>query len=515
MNIEAIAQKIADLEKKDRFDEISAEISRLQFTPDSVIHLTLALYNALAARTALAMVRHLDRLNISHPFVDFAAAHLGIMMDDSQWIDRLENRWQGRFEEFRAAFPHRHAALADEISKMAASGINTDNDGRVSASLRVARVLSADVERIFPEKARKPRAVVLGKKSVLPPQTKLYADLPPVRRKPRRVAVVCRQWWSTRNSRPYEVGPRITNGCLSAGWDATFVPVEMLLYAAPIHAAFAAVEKLNEKGSLDAVFFDQFGCPPNRCVPPAEFTAFADRIRARSPGVRIVPIYLDPWQQETWPDMREFAPSTDFMWSAWPSLEIWHDPRISGKAVVLPFPLGLGAKMTVPKGRTRTLSFVGSIYQYNFYRAFWIVQAKNRRIPIHFDRRSHNTDDGLPAMESYRRYLQLLARENYPLNFSMRRDGRRVYTGRSLEAIAIGRCLVQEKNMDLHEMYTPGRHYLEFDTIDDLHDIARFIKKNPDKADEIAKEGRRFAAEHYSDAKIVDKLERILWGKDR
>lgn len=516
MTIAALAEKIAILEKENRIGQINAELSAFQFTPSTAVELTLQLYRRTCVRTVLGLVPQLDRLNIHSAAVDFAAAYLGILARDYRWIDRIEKRWEGRIEEFRAAFPSRHQALTEEIPQLATTAMEGgDGYRQASACLRLAKLVDKEVERIFPAVARPPQAYKLNDDTSLPRQTQQYANLPPVSRKPRRVAIVCRRWWSGPGSRPFEVGPRFLGAFQAAGWEAIFLPMESVLAEAHFHGAFAALRKLTETGPLDAVIFDQFGCPINQCMPPVTFIAHATRLRVRCPDLRIVPLYLDPWQKEGWAAMRETARVVDSIWSAYPSLDIWHDPAISGKVIVLPFPLGIGIDPVEAANDIRSFSFFGSVYQYNFYRAFWIAEAHGQGILIHFERKAHLIDDRLSAMESYARYLRTLKRERFPLNFSMRRDGTRVYTGRSLEALALGCCLVQEKTMDLHEIYTPGRHYLEFDTMDDLHDIARFIEKSPDEADKIAGEGRRLAAAHYSDGKIVETLERILWATSR
>lgn len=512
MSVEALADHLAALEKENRPIQLSVDGLSL----DDAVQLTLALYQRKCFRLVPAIVAQLDQASVRSPVIDFAVAHLGLLTKDYQGLDRIEARWRGRYDAFRQAYPEPRRTLVDVLSTVVAAALNVDPDlGRIAACLRLARILDAEIERLFPAAARPRRLPDLAAADTLPPQTRRYAELPPVPRRPRRVAVACRWWWGGPGSRPHEVGPRFIEGFRAAGWEAVHVAMESVTEADDFQKAFTVLEKMAESAPFDAVLFDQFGCPVNQCLKPAPFTDFADRLRRQCPDMRLVAVYLDPWQQQAWADMREASPAIDFLWSAWPTLEIWQIPALRDKVITLPFPAAVDSCALRSEETTTTLSFSGSVYQYNFFRAFWLAEAEARNIPIHFTKRDHHRDDGRAPLESYKRYLQGLKGERYPLNFSMRQDGTRVYTARSQEALALGCCLVQEKTTDFHHFFTPGRHYLEFDTFDDFHDIARFVKASPDKAKAIGGEAQRFYRAHYADDRIVDTLERILWGERR
>jgi hypothetical protein len=170
----------------------------------------------------------------------------------------------------------------------------------------------------------------------------------------------------------------------------------------------------------------------------------------------------------------------------------------------MPFPHG-GEFAPTKASKADRLVFVGGVQHYNWMRTLWLAGAKSTGIPV-FSWLSDHRDDSLPPLASYRLYMRKLEEAGCAINFSLRRDGSRMTTGRSFEALLAGALLVQEHCPEFDAYAEPGRHYLSFTSPAELRGLWRFIRDCPAEAEAIRRTGHEFAKERYGDTPILNGL---------
>jgi hypothetical protein len=84
----------------------------------------------------------------------------------------------------------------------------------------------------------------------------------------------------------------------------------------------------------------------------------------------------------------------------------------------------------------------------------------------------------------------------------------------TFETLATGSLLIQERCDDIDLFFVAGRHYLRFETLTDLFDIAALLRSNPERAEAVRREGTAFLAERYSDDKLIGYLDRFLFHRE-
>ena len=145
--------------------------------------------------------------------------------------------------------------------------------------------------------------------------------------------------------------------------------------------------------------------------------------------------------------------------------------------------------------------FIGSIERNNLPRIFFYVESVKSE-KFKFELTSHY-DDKLGLEESYLEYLGRLRSFECILNFSLRYSGERIITGRILEAIAAGRCLIQEYTPLLQRWFTPGEHYIDFRTAEDLYDIIERAQCKQLQIDTIARAANSYNKTNYSPTHLL------------
>jgi len=342
-------------------------------------------------------------------------------------------------------------------------------------------------------------------------------DIPPLppkeSRVPRRAVVAVRaliypnQDWS----RPLDLGPRLAAGARAYGWEAEFTG---LLWRNVVED-FQAILDAAARVRAEVVFIDD-QVIETPAVHPLRAEMIA-RLRATLPGVKIVGVHFDTWQlnPET---LAEQSALLDLVWEATsPTLPIWSRPEFktadgAEKVLHTQYPHAWTPPDALPPPRDRAV-FAGGVKGYNWHRALWSAAIESRGLPVE-QRLSTHADDGLPALDSYRRYMDGLAEATRALNFSMRSDLTRIVTGRCFEAPAAGALLIQEDTPDLDHYLVAGEHYLSFTTFSELRSILRFIVERPDEAEEIRRRGAEFAHRRFSDEAIMGHLDAMLHRAD-
>ena len=315
------------------------------------------------------------------------------------------------------------------------------------------------------------------------------------------------------HSRLHEIGPLIVAAMSRYGWQPIFYGLRTLDDPTLLAADWSALLDLCRHHRPDALMVQELR--PDS-APDGLMSAFIAALRREVPGIKLTGLYGDPWDRDRWNALTEAARHLDRLWAPFPSLALWQHPALRDKVMTPPFPHeGLGG-FSIPAptrgngARGLTLSFVGGVDSANWGRGLWLAELKRAGVPVRITV-TKRVSDGLPALESYRRYLKTLAATGCALNFSLRADGSRIATGRAFEAILAGALLVQEACPDIDSYFTPGEHFLSFTTVADLTEIGRQLATQAEPLLALRRRAFDFFQEHYRDECIIDHLERQLF----
>jgi hypothetical protein len=323
-------------------------------------------------------------------------------------------------------------------------------------------------------------------------------------RQPRRVIVAMRELWfpNDLNSRPMDIGPRVTEAMNIYGWRATHFGLKCRAWLDD----FAGLRECCRQEKPEILFFD------DQLVQVPELrglrNAIISTLRQDMPDLKIVGFHADPWEIEA-SVIRDTAPSLDALWVGIPALPVWDEPAIRHKVLHVPLPAA-GNAFDIAEPLPSRATFAGGIKGYNLHRVYWLAATTARRLPIDWELSSHKAD-GLSALDSYAAFMRRVAAKGCAVNFSMRPDLSRVITGRAFEAIIAGALLITETAPDMDYLFTAGEHYLEFSKFSELSAIMQFIADHPDEAERVRRQGNKFARERYSDEKLIGYLDGLLY----
>ena len=218
-------------------------------------------------------------------------------------------------------------------------------------------------------------------------------------------------------------------------------------------------------------------------------------------------LYFDPWQPDRWDSIEAGAELLDGIWSL-DVVPLWDRAEFKHKTLFLPFPHG-GAYPPLPPLEPR-FRFGGGVQYTNWDRALWVSAIVRAELQVRIEASDHQEDHRDP-LESYRGYMLRSQTGEAVLNFARRSSGICTATGRTFETLATGGLLVQERSDDIDLFFTAGRHYLRFETMTDLFDIAALLKRTPECAEAIRHEGAVFFAARYSDERLIAYLDQFLF----
>ena len=329
------------------------------------------------------------------------------------------------------------------------------------------------------------------------------SDVP---RKPRRVVVAVREKFFPHRSwaRLFDGGPRLQAAMNTYGWETAFFGMKF----DDLSEDYLGIIDLCKRHRAELLILDDDLCLSHENTLMGR-SIVIDRLRQEMPGMKIMSFLFDTWSID--PAVLKSAISAlDGIWDVTsPSLPLWNDPELAGRVLHAPLP-HVGNYFPPRLPLDSRLFFSGSISRFNWQRALWLSACRKHGLPVEHRVSKHHCD-GLPALESYRAYMQELVQAPCSLNFSMRKDLSRVVTGRSFEVILAGSLLIQEYTPDMHRYFIPGKHFLEFSTFSELVGLVRFVSEHPEEAEAIRRNGYAFARERYDDDKIIGYLDRLLF----
>ena len=146
--------------------------------------------------------------------------------------------------------------------------------------------------------------------------------------------------------------------------------------------------------------------------------------------------------------------------------------------------------------RDLPLTFIGGVFHPS--RPMVLSALMNADIAfeaVFGDRRRERT----PTKEGYAEFLR---RSRATLNISVHSDTERLVTARVWQAIACGTVLVEQENVGTASFFVPHLHYLPWDNVAEIVQIARFLEKNDDYRKRVGKAGLDWYLEHYNAARL-------------
>ncbi len=322
----------------------------------------------------------------------------------------------------------------------------------------------------------------------------------------RKAVLAIRRYWIPEQpaSREHDIPVRIAAAMTAHGWQPRRYHLRSFTHRDTVTEDYRALAALCRDSDADVLVLDEFQPGRGGNAAPGEIVRALKRDR---PDLRVIGLYLDPWAPEHWNEIEAAADIVDAVWSSVVTA-LWQRPAFRDKTLFLPLPHA--GHYAAPAERRPGLAFRGGVQYSNWDRAFWLSAIADAGLPLHVGVSSHARDDRDP-LESYRAYMRDMGASEAVLNFSRRSNGEHTLTARTFEVPAAGGLLVQERAQDVDLFFVAGRHYLQFETLADLADIAELIRTEPDRVDAIRCQGAAFFRERYADDCIVASLENFLF----
>jgi len=229
--------------------------------------------------------------------------------------------------------------------------------------------------------------------------------------------------------------------------------------------------------------------------------------QARRHAKCLVMIEMDPWAAGRSERLAANRDMYDVVWAMMPSL-MDPDGMIDGlKASCMLFPVGAPDifqrhRRTSPEMAGEDIKFCGGIEEYNFYRYFWIVGAlAGEHAPV-IEVTNHG-DDGLGIADSLDRYVKRLGSSHACLNFVRRATGDVSMVGRTSDALCLEQLLVQEASTEVRPYLSPGEHFLQFSTLEELDEICARLGAGRSAYEDIRRAGASYFDAHYADDAVL------------
>ena len=508
---ETLINELARLERAGDIPAAFRLLGSQPLTPDSLAAIAIALYRRDLSALAFIIVHKLLEAGIENWMLCAIAAHLSIRLGQGDHIGpniaRLTQLLAGADAAQRTAA---RSLLDPFLPRDAVMAFHNGNHGLTSAYTRLWGAIDpATLARLSPP----PAVHVPDFARILRPDdgTKLLhleAPLGGMPRTKRRAVLGIRHRWSPEqpHSREHDMPARYELALATYGWQARRHDLRSFENAAILAEDFSALAALCRDGAADLLILDDF--QPQRGGHAAG--EIIGRLRQQMPALKIVSLYLDPWQPERWDDMVAGAALLDAIWSPVVT-PVWQRPAFSAKTLFLPFPHG--GLYPSPQRLDPHFRFSGGVQYTNWDRALWAAAITEAGLPLRIDVSEHQ-EDHLDALASFRAYMLRSATGEAVLNFARRSNGTHILTSRTFETLATGSLLIQERCDDIDLFFVAGRHYLRFETLTDLFDIAALLKSEPERAEAVRREGAAFLAERYSDAKLIAYLDRFLFHRE-
>ncbi|MEO5340329.1 MAG: glycosyltransferase [Magnetococcus sp. MYC-9] len=410
--------------------------------------------------------------------------------------------------------PEQRQLLHDEVlspllSQLLAAAFEQQDNGRILKILAIHQALFPRFRTLFDWQAPVPTLSLEEMRRRGRAQARLIScELPPAgtTRQRRRAVVAMRERFYFGNplSRLSDFGPRIVAAMEGYGWQVSESPFRCSTLDELEEDCRTIVDVCRQQ-QAELLVMDL-----NVTIRAPARDEMIVQLRRDNPEIRVVGCMIDAF---CFTDEVLIAATAhlDLLWTRdVPSRPLWQRPVMGNKVLNLLFPnagrLGGTERPLIPE----PLFAGGVTAKYVPHRAFWLAATERMGLPLQ-SRLSTHLEDGLPPLDSFALYMRSLEESTCCLSLSMRYDQSHVATFRGFEVALSGALLVQEATEEMHHYFIPGEHYLEFSSLAELAAVIRFIRENREEAEEVRRNGHRFARQHYNDEKIVGYLDRRLF----
>lgn len=148
----------------------------------------------------------------------------------------------------------------------------------------------------------------------------------------------------------------------------------------------------------------------------------------------------------------------------------------------------------LPRGEPRDigLSFVGATTDYRSVRGEYLEHLRAGGVELYLAGETRQT------MLPYARYAEVLRRSRIAINFSHSVEQTHQLKGRVLEVLFGGAMLLESRNDETRKVLSPGVHYVEFDSKQDLLDKARYFLAHEAERAALAQRGHAHALARFT-----------------
>jgi hypothetical protein len=182
------------------------------------------------------------------------------------------------------------------------------------------------------------------------------------------------------------------------------------------------------------------------------------------------------------------------------------DPPDRSQVFCYPIPLELPPATGGTAGSIARACFVGSVNYVNASRLVWWAESAGSATPLDFFENDVGDGQGRPVEQ----YAQLLRDYQIVVNYTRRAGGPKILTGRAIEAALAGSMLLEENSVDTAYFFTPGVHYLPFETWADLAELVPWLLGNPEYRQRLARAAHAWATRYFTGdwywAGLLDRL---------
>lgn len=230
-------------------------------------------------------------------------------------------------------------------------------------------------------------------------------------------------------------------------------------------------------------------------------------------GVRVVRYLQDGWRTavRVGSDLyAELGRAVDLVVHQYPCVLGIGDPAQRARVFCYPTPCHLPVS-TVEVGALPRACFTGRMHEWAYPRVVWWAESIARGLPIDWRvQLPWDTAQKLMPPASDQAYADQLRGYAVSLSLVSRLNGARIMPGRTLETLMVGGTVLEERAPDTTYFLQPGRHYLTFETLDDLAETLPALIADRPRRLALADAGHRWVEKYFTGdyfwAGLLDKL---------
>ena len=240
------------------------------------------------------------------------------------------------------------------------------------------------------------------------------------------------------------------------------------------------------------VIFDEFGV--HSSLPTNELCDFFIQLRGDF-GFKLIGLYLDSWMKAQSHAIVKHGKFLDGIWEPTSPSDILTDPSFNYIRCPMPFDFSLYKNSQ----KKRQALFIGTVDIYNTNRSFFIHQLANSSLDITINITNSYKNKRILDNAEYAREL-CLSKVN--VNFAGRLTGEKIITGRVWETLLARSVLLDQFNPEINYFLTPFKHYIPFQSFNDLKLCLTFLESNDESCRVVSTLGREHIDLYFTPEKI-------------